>query len=37
VGIICLTPTSLNSHWLLFKAGALSKRVEKGRACISIT
>jgi len=25
VGIICLTPENLSSHWLLFEAGALSK------------
>lgn len=31
-GIICLTPDNLQSPWLLFEAGALTKHVE-GRAC----
>ena len=31
-GILCLTSENLNSAWLLFEAGALTKHVE-GRAC----
>jgi hypothetical protein len=31
-GILCLTSDNLNSAWLLFEAGALTKHVE-GRAC----
>jgi hypothetical protein len=34
VGIICLTPESLNIPWLLFEAGALSKTIDdKTRLC----
>lgn len=33
VGIFCMTPTNLNSAWMLFEAGALSKRVDKSRIC----
>jgi hypothetical protein len=33
VGIVCLTPESLKSHWLLFEAGALSKKLSKARVC----
>jgi hypothetical protein len=31
-GILCLTPKNLNSSWLLFEAGSLSKHID-GRAC----
>jgi hypothetical protein len=31
-GILCLTPLSAQSHWLIFEAGALTKLPE-GRAC----
>ena len=31
-GVICLTPGNLQSPWILFEAGALTKHVE-GRAC----
>jgi len=31
-GVICLTPDNLNSSWILFEAGALTKHLE-GRAC----
>ena len=31
-GIVCLTPDNLQSPWILFEAGALTKHVE-GRAC----
>jgi hypothetical protein len=30
-GIICLTPESLESHWLTFEAGALSKSIKESR------
>lgn len=33
VGIICLTPENLNSPWLLFEAGALSKTLSQSRVC----
>jgi hypothetical protein len=33
VGIICLTPENLSSPWLLFEAGALSKKLSKSRVC----
>lgn len=33
VGLICLTPDNLNSRWILFEAGALSKTVDKSRVC----
>jgi hypothetical protein len=32
-GIICLTQEALESPWLLFEAGALSKSLEYGRVC----
>jgi hypothetical protein len=32
-GIICLTPESVSSSWLMFEAGALSKSVHGGRVC----
>jgi hypothetical protein len=31
-GILCLTPDNLDSNWMLFEAGALTKHVE-GRVC----
>lgn len=33
VGIICLTPTNLDSRWILFEAGALSKTLENTFVC----
>jgi predicted nucleotide-binding protein len=33
VGILCLTPENLNSPWLLYEAGALSKRLEGSILC----
>lgn len=32
-GIICLTPENLSAEWLLFEAGALSKKVRESRVC----
>src|ERR1035441_8112595 len=33
VGIICLTPENLESAWILFEAGALSKILSKSLVC----
>src|SRR5436309_1943241 len=33
VGILCLIPENLNSPWLLYEAGALSKRLEGSLLC----
>lgn len=33
VGIICVTQDNLHSDWLLFEAGALSKRLQKSHVC----
>jgi hypothetical protein len=33
VGIICLAPDNLDSPWLLFEAGALSKSIEQSYVC----
>lgn len=32
-GVICITQESLQSHWMLFEAGALSKSVQAARVC----
>jgi hypothetical protein len=32
-GVVCLTPESLHSDWLVFEAGALSKKVNEARVC----
>jgi len=32
-GIICLTPESINSNWVLFEAGALSKSIKNSYVC----
>src|SRR5215469_4587723 len=32
-GIICLTPGNMNSEWILFEAGALSKTVSNTYVC----
>ena len=31
VGLICLTPTNLESTWVMFEAGALSKNIDESR------
>jgi hypothetical protein len=36
-GIICLTPDNLQSPWLLFEAGALSKSLEEANVCTLLT
>lgn len=33
VGILCLTKENLNSPWIMFEAGALSKNVDKSKVC----
>lgn len=33
IGLICLTQDNLNSRWIMFEAGALSKVVDKTRLC----
>lgn len=33
VGIICVTRDNLHSDWILFEAGALSKRLQKSHVC----
>ena len=33
IGILCLTPDNLQSPWLMFEAGALSKEMERSRIC----
>lgn len=32
-GIICLTPSNLQSEWILFEAGALSKTIQNTFVC----
>jgi len=32
-GIICVTRENIHSDWVLFEAGALSKRLEESRVC----
>jgi hypothetical protein len=36
-GIICLTPNNLESPWLLFESGALSKSLEEANVCTLLT
>jgi len=33
VGIICLTKDNLESPWIMFEAGALSKNIDKSKVC----
>lgn len=33
IGLLCLTRDNINSPWILFEAGALSKTLEKSRVC----
>lgn len=32
-GIFCVTPENINSQWLMFEAGAISKKVENSLVC----
>ncbi len=32
-GVVCLSPESLTEPWVIFEAGALSKKVEQARVC----
>lgn len=32
-GILCLTPENIQSHWIHFEAGAISKIVDESRVC----
>lgn len=32
-GIFCVTKDNLNSQWLMFEAGAISKKVEQSMVC----
>ncbi|HUU17378.1 MAG TPA: hypothetical protein VMW72_09535 [Sedimentisphaerales bacterium] len=33
VGLICLTPDNLDAPWIMFEAGALSKKLDTSRVC----
>jgi hypothetical protein len=33
IGIICLTRENINKPWILFEAGALSKKIDSARVC----
>ncbi len=33
IGIICLTPDNLEAPWVMFEAGALSKKLDRSRVC----
>lgn len=33
IGIICLTKVNLESPWIMFEAGALSKNIDKSKVC----
>ena len=33
LGIICLTQDNINSAWIMFEAGALSKKLEESKVC----
>lgn len=33
VGILCLTPDNLDAPWIMFEAGALSKKLDTSRVC----
>jgi hypothetical protein len=33
VGIFCLTPDNITKPWIMFEAGALSKKIESARIC----
>ena len=33
VGLICVTRENLNSSWIMFEAGALSKQLDRSRVC----
>ncbi len=33
IGLLCLTPENLNQPWIIFEAGALSKRIKESKVC----
>jgi len=33
IGLLCLTRDNIHNSWILFEAGALSKKIDKSRVC----